>query len=308
MDTTGWIDLQVNGFLGVDFSAPGLTRADVAKVVEALRARGTSACCPTLVTCDPDVYARNLPMLAEAMRDAETGPHIGGIHLEGPFLSMASRGAHPARWLAAPDAKRFDAWQRLANGGIRILTVAPEVEGAETLIRHAVAQGVAVSLGHHLASDDAIRRAVDAGATLCTHLGNGIVNTLPRHPNPIWTQLAEDGLTACVIADGHHVPASFLRVAWRAKGADRFIVTSDAAAIAGLPAGPYRYMGSDVEIEPSGRIALTQSSSDGGATLAGSSSTMADCMGHLASLGDWTQEDLVRVGRINPARVLGSAA
>lgn len=308
MDTTGWIDLQVNGFLGVDYSAPGLAVGDVARVVEALQARGTSAHCPTLVTCDSDIYERNLPVFAEALRDADLGEHLGGLHLEGPFLSPASRGAHPARWLAAPDAKQFDHWQRLACGGIRILTLAPEIEGAEALIRHAVAQGVVVSLGHHLADAAAIRRAVEAGATLCTHLGNGIVNTLPRHPNPIWTQLAEDALTACVIADGHHLPPEFLRVAWRAKGPDRFIVTSDSAAIAGLAPGPYVYMGSDVVLESSGRIVLAQSSSAGGATLAGSSSTMADCLRHLATLRDWTPDDLVRLGRTNPAHVLGVCA
>ncbi len=305
MDTSGWIDLQVNGFLGVDFSAPGLTLSDVARVVENLAARGTSACCPTLVTCDPEILEANLPVLAEAMRDPGLRGHVGGIHLEGPFLSPPSRGAHPLRWLATPDAGLFDRWQRLAGGGIRILTLAPEAEGAVPLIRHAVSQGVTVSLGHHLADDDTLRQAVDAGASLCTHLGNGIANLLPRHPNPIWTQLAEDALSACFIADGHHLPPAFLRVAWRVKGRDRFIVTSDAAAIAGLPAGRYAYMGSDVDIEPTGRIVVAGSSSAGGFSLAGSSSTMADCMDHLARLGDWDERARVQIGRVNPARVLG---
>ena len=166
-------------------------------------------------------------------------------------------------------------------------------------------QGVVVSLGHHLAGDDVIARAVDAGATLCTHLGNGIANTLPRHPNPIWTQLAEDRLTACFIADGHHLPANFLRVARRAKGLDRFIVVSDSAGIAGLPPGSYHYMDSDVVIEPSRRIIIAGSANGGAPTLAGSSSTLADCMRHLASLGDWSEDDLIQVGRRNPVRVLG---
>ncbi len=307
MDTSGWIDLQVNGFLGVDFSAPDLTLDKVRDVTAALMARGTSAYCPTLITCDPAIYERNLPILAQAMREPDLGEHLAGLHLEGPFLSMASRGAHPAQWLAAPDTRRFDMWQRLAKGAIRILTLAPELGGAVELIRHVSSQGVVVSLGHHLADDDAIARAVEAGASLCTHLGNGIVNTLPRHPNPIWTQLANDSLSACFIADGHHLPASFLRVAWRAKGRNRFIVTSDSAAIAGLPPGDYTYMDSPVTIEPSNRIIVRNGAPVSNATLAGSSSTIADCMAHLGTLGDWTPDDLIQIGRKNPARILGCA-
>ena len=305
IDTSGWIDLQVNGFLGADFSAPDLTLQQIRDVTAALRERGTSAYCPTLVTSAPGVFERNLPIFAQAMREDGVREHLAGIHLEGPFLCPPSNGAHALRWLTPPDAARFDAWQRLAEGAIRILTLAPEAPGAIELIRHAVRQGVVVSLGHHLAGDDVIARAVDAGATLCTHLGNGIANTLPRHPNPIWTQLAEDRLTACFIADGHHLPANFLRVARRAKGLDRFIVVSDSAGIAGLPPGSYHYMDSDVVIEPSRRIIIAGSAKNGLATLAGSSSTLADCMRHLASLGDWSEDDLIQVGRRNPARVLG---
>lgn len=305
MDTSGWIDLQVNGYGGVDFSTAELTLDTIRAMTTALLARGTSAYCPTVVTSAPEIYVRNLPLLARAMRDQDLKPHIGGIHIEGPFLSPVSRGAHPERYLATPNIKMFDEWQRLAEGGIRILTLAPETEGAPKLIRHVVEQGVAVSLGHHMADDDSIARAVDAGATLCTHLGNGIANILPRHPNPIWTQLAEDRLIGCFIPDGHHLPASFLRVAWRTKGRDRFIATSDAAAIAGLPVGTYSYMGNNVELEASGRIVIRNPSGDGTATLAGSGSTLADCMAHLAKLGDWTPDDMIQVGRRNPARVLG---
>ena len=308
MNTSGWIDLQVNGFLGVDFSTPDLTLNKVRDVTAALTARGTSAFCPTLTTSDPAIYERNLPILAQAIRDPDLSEHIAGIHLEGPFLSRISRGAHPAQWLAAPDLHRFDTWQRLAKGGIRILTLAPEIEGAIELIKHVVSQGVVVSLGHHLADEKTLAQAVEAGASLCTHLGNGIPSTLPRHPNPIWTQLAHDSLTACFIADGHHLPPAFLRVAWRAKGRDRFIVTSDSAAIAGLPPGKYDYMGSPVEIEHSGRIIVRNGSTSTSATLAGSSSTLADCLAHLTSLGDWTSDDLIQIGRRHPAQILGFSA
>ncbi len=305
MDCSGWIDLQVNGFLGLSFSASDLTLDHIRRITQALRERGTSAYCPTLVTCDPAILERNLPLLAAAMREPDLQAHLPGIHIEGPFLARPSRGAHPIEWLAAPSLQLFEEWQRLSENKIRILTLAPELDGAMELIRHAAAQGVIVSLGHHLADDDTINRAVDAGATLCTHLGNGIVGTLPRHPNPIWTQLADDRLQACFIADGFHLPASFLRVAWRTKGVERFIVTSDAAPIAGLPPGDYDMMGAPVEIEPSGRIIVRELADDGTVSLAGSSSTMSDCMSHLESLGDWTEADLIKIGRTNPARLLG---
>lgn len=305
MDTSGWIDIQINGYGGVDFSTPELTLDAVRTMTQALKEKGTSAYCPTFVTSSPEMYERNLPILARAMREPDLKEHIPGIHIEGPFLSPVSRGAHQENLLAAPSIKMFEEWQKLAEGGIKILTLAPETEGAPAFIKHVVAQGVVISLGHHMADDDSIARAVDAGATLCTHLGNGIANTLPRHPNPIWTQLADDRLNAGFIPDGHHLPDSFLRVAWRAKGRDRFIATSDAAAIAGLPPGPYSYMGNEVELETSGRIVIRDKDGAGTATLAGSGSTLADCMAHLAKLGDWTPDDLLQVGRRNPARILG---
>jgi len=131
----------------------------------------------------------------------------------------------------------------LAEGTIRLLTLTPELDGAPALIRRAVGLGIRVGLGHHMADAVAIDRAVDAGATFCTHLGNGIPNTLPRHPNPIWAQLADDRLTATFITDGHHLPPEFIRVALRAKGIGRFVVTSDASPLAGLPPGCYPALG-----------------------------------------------------------------
>ena len=188
----------------------------------------------------------------------------------------------------------------MAKGRIALLTVAPEVEGAEALIRHAVARGVVVLLGHHVADGASIERAVRAGARGCTHLGNGIPNVLPRHPNPIWCQLAEDRLTALLITDSHHLPKEFVSVALRTKGIDRCIVTSDAAPIAGLPPGRYNCMGAEVISEPSGRIALAN-----GSSMAGSSATMADCIAWLRSWSQLTEAELLQLGRDNPLRFLG---
>lgn len=295
----GWVDLQVNGYMGVNFSAPGLTVEDVRLVTRELVSRGTAAYCPTLVTSALEDYASTLPVLARAMREPDLSPHLLGIHLEGPFLSPMASGAHPPQHLRAPDVGLFDQWQAAAQGFIRLLTVAPELPGAETLIAHAASQGAVVSLGHHVADGATIARAVRAGARACTHLGNGIPNTLPRHPNPLWCQLADNKLVGMFITDGHHLSGDFVTVAWRAKGSDGFIVTSDVAPIAGLPPGDYETWGMAVVSEPGGRIALRA-----GGSLAGSSATMADCMRWLRGVVPLSDADALRVGRTNALRLL----
>ncbi len=299
----GFVDLQVNGFMGVDFSAPGLTVADVRRATLALAERGTAAYCPTVVTNELATYEQNLPVLAQAMKEPDLRGRIPGIHIEGPFLAPLACGAHRPDLLRKPDRALFDRWQALAEGHIRILTLAPELDGAPALIRHVTQQGVVVSLGHHMADAAAIDRAVAAGARCCTHLGNGIANQLPRHPNPIWTQLADDRLTGMFITDGHHLPAEFVRVAIRAKGIEQFIVTSDAASVAGLAPGEYTSLGIAVVLEPSGRLSVKN-----GVALAGSSATLADCIRWLSSLGVLSPAQLRQVGRTNPLRLLGLPA
>jgi N-acetylglucosamine-6-phosphate deacetylase len=299
-DTKGYIDLQVNGYQDVNFSTPGLSVADIRRITQILLKRGTAAYCPTVVTSDLSVYEQNLPILAKAMMEPDLCDHLLGLHLEGPFISKPASGAHPQEHIRPPDVRLLDHWQSLSGNRVRIITLAPEAEGAEAFIRHATGQGIVCSLGHHVGDDASIKRAVDAGASLCTHLGNGIPNTLPRHPNPIWTQLADDRLTGMFITDGHHLPKSFIRVAIRAKGVSRFIVTSDVAPPGGMPPGEYKAIGGAVILDPSGRLYVKD-----GNSLAGSSSTMEQCMEWLDSLGVLSPSELMEVGRNNPLRMLG---
>lgn len=300
MIRSGFVDLQVNGFLGVDFSSPGLQVEDVDKVTRELVRRGTIAYCPTVVTAPEGVIEANLSVLAQAINQGEFSKHLLGIHLEGPFLAEPSRGAHPLEYLQAPDVGLLDRWILSAEGHLRLLTIAPELDGAESLIRHAVQKKIVPALGHHMADDEAIDRAIRAGAKACTHLGNGISYLLPRHSNPLWSQLARDELICMLISDGHHLPPEFLKVAIRAKKAERLIVTSDAAAIAGMPAGTYDYLGEPAILEPSGRIVRAD-----GQTLVGSSATMFECMNVLARLKLLNEEELWQVGRFNPLALLG---
>jgi N-acetylglucosamine-6-phosphate deacetylase len=305
---SGFVDLQVNGYAGVDFSSPDLSLAAVDETTRALYRRGTLAFCPTVITSPEQVYRQALPVLAQAMQaqshpgGAEGRSRLCGIHLEGPFISPqeGAVGAHPRQYVRQPSLALFDELYTLAGGCIALLTLAPELPGAQDLIQHARAYGVTVSIGHTLANADQIMAAVEAGATLSTHLGNGCPNYIHRHHNPLWPQLAAQGLSAMLITDGHHLPPELIAVALAAKGAGRVIVTSDASPAAGCPPGEYTFFGTRALLEPSGRLRNLESD-----TLAGSSATLLDCMNHLSSLGRLDEAGLWQVGRDNPLRVLG---
>ena len=302
MSLKGFIDLQVNGYLGVDFSEPGLTLDDVRRVTETLVLRGTLAYCPTVITASWETYVQNLPVLAQAMETPDLQPHLLGLHLEGPFISPedGARGAHPRPSTRNPDLEFFERLLALAEGNVSIVTVAPELPGAGDLIRHIAGKGIAVFLGHHLAGPKQIDRACQAGALASTHLGNGLPNMLPRHMNPIWDQLAEERLTALLITDGHHIPDNFIRVVSKVKSPQQLAVTSDSAPVAGMPPGRYDTLGQKVVLEESGRLWNPV-----GQHLVGSSSSMMECMNYLAALNLMEEEDLCLVGYHNPLRLVG---
>ncbi len=298
----GFIDLQVNGYLGVDFSEPGLTLDEVRMVTHALIERGTIAYCPTVITSSLDTYEQNLPVLVQAMEEPDLQPHLLGIHLEGPFISPedGARGAHPRPFTRTPDIDFFEQLLGLTEGKVSIVTVAPELDGAEDLMQCIAGHGIRVFLGHHLAGPDAIEKACRAGASASTHLGNGLPNMLPRHLNPLWDQLAEDQLTALLITDGHHLPDNFIRVVSKVKAPEKLAVTSDSAPIAGWAPGRYNTLGQEVLLEESGRLWNPV-----GQHLVGSSSCMMQCMNYLAALNLMGEEELYQVGYHNPLRLLG---
>jgi N-acetylglucosamine-6-phosphate deacetylase len=299
----GFVDLQVNGWLGIDFSSPTLTGDEVHRATEALLRAGTVAYCATVITAEMDVYRRNLPIVARTMDEPGVRGHLLGIHLEGPYLSPVegARGAHSAAKMRRPDRDEFDRFQEWAGGKVVIETLAPEIDGAIELIEHVRRRhGIPVALGHHLAPRDRIHEAVAAGASLVTHLGNGCPNLLPRHDNILVHQLAHDGLTAGIITDGHHLPADLIRLIVRSKGAERLFVVSDAAPVAGLEPGVYETLGTRVRLTPAGRVESML-----GPNLAGSAASMADCMRHLRSLALMSDDDLWRVGYDKPLAILG---
>jgi N-acetylglucosamine-6-phosphate deacetylase len=302
--SAGWVDLQVNGFGGLDLNDGQVTAETVSGLVRRLWAEGVAAFCPTVVTASTAQIELTLSAIAQACQtDPDARAAILSVHLEGPYLSSqeGARGAHDPRYLRPPDWDEFSDWQALSNGAIRLVTLAPELPGAVDFIRRAVGAGVVVALGHTHASTAELAAAVDAGARLSTHLGNGIGAVLPRHPNPIWDQLADDRLWASFIFDGHHLPASVMRVALRAKGPARSVLVSDATAPAGMPPGRYDSMGGQVELLANGRLQLA-----GTPYLAGSASSLRDGVDNAVRLAGCTLSQAVQMVTRNPLLVLGS--
>ncbi len=302
MERNGYIDLQVNGFGGIDFSSPELSIDGVSQVTRELNRQGTVKFLPTIISSPPQVYEHNLPILASAMKLPEIKDHITGIHLEGPFISKKPglRGAHKPASITLPDIPLFDRFMKLSGENIKMLTLAAELPGAEQLCRHATKRGVTVSLGHQDATSEDLQRLVDAGAKSLTHLGNGIPRKIDRHNNPLWAGIANDDLTAMIITDGHHLPLPLLKTIIRTKGMDRIVVVSDSSPVAGLNPGNYKTFGQIVRLERNGRLSIPRTG-----YLAGSSATMKKCITYLEETGLLSEQELEKAGIHNPARLIG---
>ena len=302
MRNSGFVDLQINGNFGVDFSDPELTEEKFMTAADHIFASGTEVFLPTLVTSPKEVYLRNLAVIRKACESRGLLKQVPGVHLEGPFISKqpGAVGAHKPECVLAPDCAFFDEIMDRSSGYVKLLTVAAEIPGVEALIRHASSCGVAVSCGHQLAGPEDLTAAAKAGAKLLTHLGNGCPNLIHRHKNMIWAGMACDDLTAMIITDGHHLPAELIKCMIRSKGAERIIVTSDAAPIAGFPPGRYNMWGNDAVLEPNG---LYHNPEKG--CMVGSSASMRDCVNYLRTLNLLSEAEIELVSRTNPLKMIG---
>lgn len=298
----GFVDLQLNGFAGVDFSDAALEVEQVLSVLEPLRQTGAAAFCPTLVTNSRELLERNFAVLEKARQaDARAARAIPCYHLEGPYITRGeSRGVHNPEFIRHPDWDEFCALQQAAGGNIGIVTLAPEVPGALDFIRRASQAGVVVALGHTDASAACIHQAAEAGARLSTHLGNGIYQHIHRHDNPIWAQLADDRLAASIICDGFHLPADLVRVITRSKGLGRVILVSDAIHVAMRAPGRYLLAGIEVELLASGKVAKA-----GSWSLAGSALRMDRAVHVFLRDSGASLEDAVAAASTNPAALIG---
>lgn len=300
----GLVDIQVNGFAGLDVNDDQLSPVMINKLVRTLLAEGVTGFCPTIITAPQTKIIRALQVINEARAADPLAEHcIVGVHIEGPYLSAEDgpRGAHDAAHLRDPDPAELDAWLAAADGLIKIITIAPERDGAIDFIRRATAAGIVVAVGHTAAEPDRIRAAADAGAILSTHLGNGAHPMLPRHPNHLWAQLADDRLSASLITDGHHLPADTATVMMRAKGPGRVVLISDAAALAHCPPGDYRTpVGGAVTVDQDGSLRLA-----GTRLNAGSGASLLECLRWAFHYLPLPHEELIAMATETPAALLG---
>ncbi|MBK9315890.1 MAG: N-acetylglucosamine-6-phosphate deacetylase [Acidobacteria bacterium] len=299
----GFIDLQLNGYIGVDFNNTETTPSQILDATKALWKTGVTSYCPTIITGSGDHIngcIENIMLAAD--QHPEVDEAIAGLHIEGPFISPEDgpRGAHPREHVRPPDWDEFRSWQKKADGLIRIVTLSPEWPEAIDFIDRAVDSGVIVAIGHTAATPAQIDAAVKAGARLSTHLGNGSHAKIDRHPNYIWEQLASDDLWASFIVDGHHLPPSVVKCFMRAKTTDRSILVTDAIAAAGLPSGNYKLGDVAVEVTPERKVCLP-----GTPYLAGSVLEMHDAIANLVRFSDASLGDALRMASYNPAALLG---
>jgi N-acetylglucosamine-6-phosphate deacetylase len=302
--SAGFVDLQVNGYAGFDLNAEQISTETIVGLTDAMLATGVTSFAPTLITVPEERICHGLKVIAEARKShRKAAACIPFVHVEGPHISPLDgyRGAHPAEAVRPPSIAEFDCWQDAAGGIVGMVTLSPHYSESGEYIAALVKRGVHVAIGHTHASPEQIERAVDAGARLSTHLGNGIAQEIPRYRNPIWSQLADDRLTATFITDGHHLPKDVLNVMLRAKGVGRSVLVSDSVALAGMPAGIYTTpVGGRVELYSDGRLCIL-----GSELLAGSTASLAQCIGHVVRMTGTSLSDALAMATANPGQFAG---
>jgi N-acetylglucosamine-6-phosphate deacetylase len=306
MRTSGLLDLQVNGYAGVDFNATSVTPDALDHALHAMLRAGVTHCLPTLITAPEAELAARLHALDRAIRASRLGPiMVLGFHLEGPFLnpSPGYAGCHPAAAMVPADPALLERVMVGSATPVRLLTLAPECPGAAACIVWACQRGIVTAMGHTAADHDTVRLAADAGMALSTHLGNALPQPQPKFLNPLMAQLAEDRLRASFIADGIHIPPHVLGVLLRAKGLDRSILVTDATSAADTKPGIYDFAGMRIEHAADGSVR-----EPGSAVLAGSALRLDQAIRNIVAWGFAGAEQAIAMASARPAEVLGLTA
>lgn len=299
-----FFDLQINGYAGTDFCSDDVTIEEFRHACDALKADGIDGILATLITDSVEALTGKLEkMVRFREEDAVIREMVRGFHVEGPFISPETGyvGAHPSKWVRPAEVDSAARLLEAGNGLVRLMTLAPEYDEGAATTRFLVSRGVVVSAGHCNPDLHTLERAVDAGLSMITHLGNGCPVTLPRHDNFIQRALAlSDRLWLCFIPDGAHVPFFALRNYIKVAGLERTIVTSDAIMAAGLGPGTYQLSGDPVEIDENGIARRPGSPNLAGSTIRGFQIPV-----NLREQLCLRDEEIDLVYRANPMRALG---
>lgn len=299
----GLFDNQINGYKGVSFVDMGgeLTLEGIALITKSLWEKGVTTYLPTVTTNAKSILLKNLALLAKAKADPALLGSIPGFHLEGPYISPVDgyRGAHPLRYVRKPDWSEFMELYEASGKNIVQVTLAPETEGAAAFIAKCRENDIVVGLGHHNGSMAEITTAIDHGARIATHFGNGCANTINRHVNPLWPQLADDRLMLSLIGDGFHLRPEQIRVFYKVKGPDKIILTSDVSALGGLPPGKYlNVIGDTLELTPEGSVIYPAQK-----VLGGSGVVLDKGVGNVMKVTRCSLAQAIQMASTNPARL-----
>jgi N-acetylglucosamine-6-phosphate deacetylase len=297
--TPAFFDVHTHGAAGHDLMEA--TPEALSIIGRFLASHGTGSYLATTVTAPLDATLRSLSGLAKLIAQppdpAETITWPIGIHLEGPFLSHSKRGVHNPELLLAPDIAVFDRLYEAAEGNIRLMTLAPELEGALAFAAHATARGVRVSVGHSNATGAETRACIAAGAVSATHTFNAMRALDHREPGILGVVLTDDSLFAELICDGIHNTPEMVNIWWRSKGPERAILITDAMQAAGMPDGEYMLAGYKVQVV-AGKASF-------GDVLAGSVLTLDKALTNFLAFTGASVEDGLRLLTANPAEMTG---
>ena len=293
----GLTDLHFHGCVGEDFS--DATPDGLQKMADYELSRGVTQICPAGMTLGEDQLTRICQNAAAHRAKNPGGAELVGLHLEGPFLCKAKKGAQNEAFLHDPDPAMLHRLQQAAQGMVKLVTLAAEQPGALEFIRSAQEDGITVSLGHTTADYDTACAAYEAGARQATHLFNAMPPFTHRAPGVVGAAFDHPQVRVELIADGVHIHPSVVRAVFRLFGADRVILISDSLRATGMPDGRYPFGGQEIEVR--GNKATM---ADDPGTLAGSVSDLMSCLKHAVSFGI-PLADAVRAAAVNPAQALG---
>jgi N-acetylglucosamine-6-phosphate deacetylase len=289
----GFVDLQVNGCFGIDVATePGR----LSELSEKLLSTGTTSYLPTLISSPEDLYEEVLPILAESVSDSSSGAEVLGVHLEGPFISPGKRRAHPQPFVIPPDPGLLGKFMDACP--VRMVTLAPELEGAGDLVELATGRGAVVSAGHSKASFEIAYATFDHQVAGVTHLFNAMNPVHHREPGLVGAAFAHPRVVCGLIADGLHVHPEVASLAFRMLGPDRLYLTTDATAATGM--GPGEYALASRKVYQDANMARLK---DG--ALAGSLITMNEAFQNILAFTGCTIPEAARMVSTTPARLIG---